>query len=132
MLSRGNVENTEYIAGVCNIGTNEIRRRMNIAYAGLIITILMTGILIATSGPFLGVLVVIPATVTSYGFLQARTRFCVVYGLFGIFNFASIGEKTKVTDRDARRADLKRAFQINALAIGVGITYGGVLYVLLR
>ncbi len=105
---------------------------MIIGYAGLVITILMTGIIVATSGdPMLCVLVAIPASVSSYGFLQARARFCVVYGLAGVFNFASIGKKTKVTDRDARRADLKRAFHINAMAIGVGLTYGGTLYFLL-
>jgi hypothetical protein len=129
-----NVGNTKYIAGVCNIGTEEVRRRKIIGYTGLIITILITGILAATPWPpsFGFLIVVVSATVSSYGLLQAHAKFCVVYGFAGVFNFGSVGESSKVTDRNARRADLKRAFQINALAIGIGITYGGILYYLLR
>jgi len=72
----------EYVAGSCNIGKGEIKRRQFVALIGLILVITTTIGLINVSaerGARLGVF--IPALIFSVGFIQSRRKFCVAVGL---------------------------------------------------
>ena len=103
----------EYIPGTCNIGKGEIRQRQIVALFGIFLTIFSATALLATDQSRTSRLsLFVPALVFSIGFVQSRSKFCLAYGLAGIFNFERLGKITKVQSAEDRKADRKTAIVI--------------------
>lgn len=102
-----------YVAGQCNLGTEEIRRRMNIGWLGVVLTILVVLVLEILDVPRPYRIVVLPTiAVALSGFLQARHRFCYMYGWRGVFSIAGRKKFEKVKDNEDLQRDRKTAIQI--------------------
>jgi len=123
----------EYIPGVCNIGPAERRMRRRSGFLGLIVTLVVLIILLATDVHWAWRLfLVIPATVAATGFLQDRFHFCVGFGMKGIFNVInSAGVVDNVELEEFRQADRRKAIKIlfYSLAIGLIVTALAILLV---
>ena len=104
---------TEYIPGSCNIGKGEIRRRQLVALIGIFLTFSSATALLATNQSRINRLsIFIPALIFSIGFVQARSKFCLAYGLAGTFNFERLGKISRVQSEQDRKADRKTAIII--------------------
>ena len=114
-----------YTPGVCNIGTQETKYRRKIGWIGLIVTIIIFGILVwSAMSPLLRLLLILPATISAAGFLQARAHFCFAYAEQGIHNFNALGDKQSIEEQDARKKDKKRGRIIILQALLIGILIG--------
>ncbi|CAB5239646.1 unannotated protein [freshwater metagenome] len=103
----------DYVAGTCNIGTGEIRRRQTVALVGLFFSLACAFTLISTDSPRgARFTVFLPLMVASIGWVQSRRKFCLAYGFMGTFNFGRMGQISKVTDSASRKADRKTALSI--------------------
>ena len=122
---------SEYVAGSCNIGKGEIRRRQIVALFGLFLTISSATALLATdqsrSSRFS---IFIPALVFSIGFVQSRSKFCLAYGLAGTFNFDRLGKISKVQSAQDRKADRKTAIMIMLKSAALAALITAVFFVL--
>ena len=104
---------SEYVAGSCNIGKGEIRRRQLVALFGIFLTISSVTALLATDqSRFSRISIFVPALVFSVGFVQSRSKFCLAYGLAGTFNFERLGKISRVQSVQDRKADRKTAIVI--------------------
>lgn len=104
---------SEYQAGVCNIGPAEIQRRSQVAIIALVLFILTSIALIASDASTTSRLVAfIPAMAASVGYMQARRKFCLAYGFAGLFSLNTVGDVTKVKDPAALKADRAYALRI--------------------
>lgn len=115
----------EYIAGACNIGKGEIRRRQFVAVIGAAITITTAITLLTTDQSKAARLsIFIPAMIFAIGFVQSRKKFCLAYGLAGTFNFGSLGDVKRVQSTEDRKADRKTALSIltQSAMLAVAIT----------
>ena len=115
----------EYIAGACNIGKGEIRRRQFVAVIGAAITITTAITLLTTDQSKAARLsIFIPAMIFAIGFVQSRKKFCLAYGLAGTFNFGSLGDVKRVQSTEDRKADRKTALLIltQSAMLAVAIT----------
>ncbi|MFX0013389.1 MAG: hypothetical protein ACFFB2_02010 [Promethearchaeota archaeon] len=129
----------QYSAGVCNIGEAEIKQRRRIGYIGLVltvITIIVYLILIYSIklDPLFGVIIFIPAEMTTIGLIQARSKFCAAYGLTHQQNVSSsLGLTIKIEDEVSQREDRNKAIKIVfqsliiALIITVFTIIGGII-----
>ena len=114
----------EYIAGSCNIGNGEIRRRQVVALAGAVISATsLIGLLNTDAARTARFSLFFPLMVFAIGFIQARKKFCLAYGFMGTFNFGKLGQISRVSDPLAKKADRKTALTILAqsffLALGL-------------
>ena len=114
----------EYIAGSCNIGNGEIRRRQVVALAGAVISATsLVGLLNTDAARTARFTLFFPLMVFAIGFIQARKKFCLAYGFMGTFNFGKLGQISRVSDPMAKKADRKTALTILAqsffLALGL-------------
>jgi hypothetical protein len=103
----------EYIPGSCNIGKGEIRRRQLVAIIGLIVTVMTLLVfgLFDSPGEFhFGIF--FPLFVTSIGFVQSRSKFCLAYGFAGTFNIGKLGDIKRVSSKEDRQADRVTALKI--------------------
>src|SRR3989338_2913475 len=93
----------QYIPGVCNIGRLEIKKRWQIGWLGLVLTILFWGgfILFGVS-PAWRLFLFFPATVSAFGFIQATRHFCAYFGLASLFNFNEAGKTDSVQQAEFR------------------------------
>ena len=104
---------TEYIAGSCNIGKGEVRRRKFVALIGAAITLTTATTLFITDQSRIARLsIFIPAIIFAIGFVQSRKKFCLAYGLAGTFNFGGLGDVKRVQSEEDRKADRKTALSI--------------------
>jgi hypothetical protein len=116
---------SNYIPGACNIGKEEINKRKQFGVIGLILTILTYSLFVyfeASRG--VRFLTFIPAVISAIGFLQARMRFCVYYGLAEMFNFDSLGKPSKVENDEFVKKDKKRARLIIYSSVLIGVVVG--------
>ena len=95
----------EYVSGSCNIGQQEIKRRYQTAVFGSALYLIFA---IVGWCNF----IFIPALIASVGFIQARKKFCVAFGLMGVFNFGATGITQKVSGKKDLSEDRKYAVSV--------------------
>lgn len=108
-----------YVPGVCNIGAREIMRRRAVGIAALAFAIISGSTLymaddVARSARWA---VFFPLLVSAIGFIQARNKFCLAYGLAGTFNFGKISDMERVFDIASKQSDRKKAIAILVQAL---------------
>ena len=104
---------SEYIAGSCNIGPAEIKRRRQGALIGAILFAFTTLLFVLTNAPTsTRLLVFIPALLFTVGIVQSRRKFCVAYGFLGVFSFEKLGATRKITINQDLKADRKYAIKL--------------------
>ena len=122
---------TEYIAGSCNIGNGEVRRRKFVALIGAAITLTTATTLFITDQSRVARLsIFIPAIIFAIGFVQSRKKFCLAYGLAGTFNFGGLGDVKRVQSEEDRKADRKTALSILAQSTMLAVAITAVVFAL--
>jgi hypothetical protein len=111
-----------YIPGNCNIGGAEIRRRWYFTIASGIFSV-AAFIFLFTEHFSRGArfLIFFPLVVTVIGWQQTQRKFCLAYGLSGVFNFGTPGDVSHIQDPVARAADRSLVLKVviqSALAAG--------------
>lgn len=100
-----------YIPGQCNIGPEEVNRRLRIGYIGLGLMVLF--IVLAefyALSPGWKLALFAPTAYALSGFIQARYKFCFLFGFFGLFSMT--GKKAKVYDPEQLASDRALAIRI--------------------
>jgi len=111
-LKEKNIEGT-YVSGQCNIGLDETRKRMRVGYKGLALMIIFIFLTEYFAFPQIWKLALFaPAVYAFSGFIQARHRFCFLYGFLGVFSIA--GRKARVGDDLKIKKDRNKALGIVA------------------
>ena len=122
---------TEYIAGSCNIGNGEVRRRKFVALIGAVITLTTATTLFITDQSRVARLsIFIPAIIFAIGFVQSRKKFCLAYGLAGTFNFGGLGDVKRVQSEEDRKADRKTALSILTQSTMLAVAITAVVFAL--
>lgn len=117
-----NQQREEYIPGVCNIGKKEIERRKRAAIFSFVLCIFCIALI-----QWLGadrvwkLLLFIPAASLGVSFQQWYFKFCVAFGIKGVFNFGNIGKTFSVEQKGYFRKDRMKAWTmiISGLVFGV-------------
>jgi len=111
----------------CNIGGPEVQRRK---IAGIISACFTVFIAISLIGidasKILRCVIFIPILMTVIGWYQTRRRFCLAYGLAGVFNLGDLGKVQSIMDPVLRRRDRIQAIK----TIGEAVLISTVLTVL--
>ncbi|MEN9679744.1 MAG: hypothetical protein RLZ57_873 [Actinomycetota bacterium] len=103
----------DYVSGACNIGQQEIKRRYQTAIFGAALYLIFA---IVGWQNF----IFVPALIASIGFVQARKKFCVAFGLMGVFNFGATGITQKVAGKKELSED--RKYAVSVLVQGILLT----------
>jgi len=112
-----------YVPGGCNLGKDEIRRRMWVGYSGLLLSTVVFLILEIGDSPKLYRIFIFPALFYALsGFIQARHKFCFVYGWKGLFSMTGRKHFHRVRDKESLRKD-----RLTALMIVGMITFGSLV-----
>ena len=112
----------EYVAGSCNIGAGEIRRRQVVALIGAVISATsLVGLVSTDAARSARFSLFFPLMVFSIGFIQSRKKFCLAYGFAGTFNFGKLGDISRVSDPIAKKADRKTALTILAQSVALAL-----------
>ena len=116
---------SEYIAGACNIGPSEIKRRKQGAAVGAVLYLITAISFVVTSAPSATRLITfIPAMLFAVGYIQSKRRFCVAFGFLGVFNFEKTGNTRKITINQDLKADRKYAVKLllHSVLVAIALT----------
>lgn len=119
-----NSKTPEYQSGSCNIGNAEIRRRKISGIIGGVLSLTFYAVALsfhASQG--IRALIFFPLVLTTIGWYQSRRRFCLAFGLMGVFNFGNLGETSRVQDPAQRSADRAQALKMLAQASAVAAVF---------
>ena len=114
--------------GVCNIGPAEIRVRQLSALAGVVLTVALYIILRTMKvSQVLYALEFFPVVLFTTGWNQARSRFCIYFGIKGIFNFGDLINSSSagtIDDAAFRAADRAMALKLigRSIILALSIT----------
>lgn len=112
----------KYVPGVCNIGTQEIKRRKQVGWIGLIATVVLWALFIRLDLTSVWQLILFfPAMMSAIGFMQAYMHFCAYFGFASLFNFSDLGKTDTVEQAEFRVKDRRRAWQIIIYSILVSL-----------
>jgi hypothetical protein len=118
------MSNDQYVAGSCNIGRGEIRRRQVVAVIGTVLSLFtLAGFISTGAEPSVRLGIFIPLSIASIGWVQSYRKFCLAYGFMGVLNFGKLGDVSKVKDKASLAADRKTAFSI----LGQSLAIAGVI-----
>ncbi len=110
-----------YVPGVCNIGAAERQRRARSGWIALAVTVAAWAALAVTAAPAtLNLLLFFPAAAAAIGLLQAGMRFCVGFGMRGLFNFGALGSESTSSETWARDRDRRRSWRLVGYACAIG------------
>jgi hypothetical protein len=122
---------TQYIAGTCNIGKGEIRRRQIVALIGFVLSLsALTGFVTTHADPSVRLGIFLPLSVASIGWIQSRKKFCLAYGFMGTFNFGKLGELSRVRDKESLNADRKMALKVLSQSLSFAAVLTLIVYLL--
>ena len=125
------MSDNQYVAGSCNIGTGEIRRRQLVAIIGSALSVsALIGFISTKAEPSLRLGIFIPLAVAAIGWVQSQRKFCLAYGLMGTFNFGKLGQLSRVQDKAALAADRKTAVVILTQSLSLAAVLTVVIYLL--
>lgn len=124
----------EYVAGTCNIGGAEVRRRLALGWTGLLVCVLLLAMFIFSNADARWRLILFfPALLSAMGFLQARRRFCVAYGFAGVYNVKpGFQAPENVEQAEFRGKDRRTALVLTCLAVFIGLAVALAAYNLPR
>ena len=115
-----NLKTPEYSSGSCNIGGAEVHRRKVSGVIGAVFAVAYYVVCISLNAPKeIRAIIFIPLVLAWTGLLQSRRKFCVAFGLMGVFNFEKLGETTRIVEVDERYRDRKRALLMLGQAIAL-------------
>ncbi len=112
----------EYSSGICNIGGAEVHRRKISGFTGAVVSVVFYISCIALNAPKeIRAIIFIPLIVAWTGLLQSRKKFCVAFGLMGVFNFGELGKSTRIKEVAMRSRDRKQALVMLAEAVALSV-----------
>ncbi|MCP6719206.1 MAG: hypothetical protein KJI71_03175 [Patescibacteria group bacterium] len=123
------LKKNEYIPGVCNIGPEEIKKRRQTGWIGLIATVALWMLFIWLDIPRIWRLALFfPAMMSAVGFLQAYMHFCAYFGFASLFNFTEIGKTQTIEQSEFHTKDRRKAWQIIIYSVLIGLTVSLIAY----
>ncbi len=126
-----NDSDNHYIPGACNIGREEIKRRKMATIFSAILTIaVMVLILTLDANKIWRLLLFIPATSLGVSFQQWYFKFCVAFGIKGVFNFGDIGKTFSIEQKENYRKDRIKAWQMIISGVVFGVVVALIFYYL--
>ena len=121
----------QYIPGVCNIGKAEIQRRQKAIYTALGMIIFYVVVLhYFHTAKIWRLIIFLPVISFAVGVLQVYFKFCVGFGLKGVFNFGDLGSTFTVEQQEYYKKDRNKAIQIIVISFVFAVLVS-VLYYLL-
>jgi hypothetical protein len=121
----------EYIPGTCNIGKDETRRRVRNGYIGLVVAIAFFLVLEIFDLPRLYRIIILPPVFYSLsGFIQARYRFCYLFGWYGVFSMKGKRQIHRVKEKEALQKDKRTALKIVAVVLVGSLLITGIYMVI--
>ncbi len=119
-----------YIPGTCNIGRDEIKVRRNNAVLMASISIILATVLLVTGADKLWrLLLVVPLSAFGIGIQQWYNKFCVYFGMKGIFNFGDVGTTSSVELNEMHKKDMAKARRMILFAVLFGVVGTSLFYV---
>ncbi len=117
-----NGANNKYSPGLCNIGSDERRKRFASAIFGVFFFVALLGFLVILNVPRPYYLFLFfPAYLAIIGYVEYSLGFCAYFGSMGVYNFGSFGERTRVNGATNRNKDALRASQVFLTALAVSL-----------
>ena len=130
-VSETDGDNSGYISGVCNIGPQEIKKRRDALFfsaAFLVIIIIMIQLFHANH--LWRLVIFLPALSLGVGFQQWYFKFCVNFGLRGVFNFGDLGKTYTVDQKEYFKKDRLRAITFIVTALFFAVVAAVVYYLI--
>jgi hypothetical protein len=64
------------------------------------------------------------------GYLQGRKKFCLAFGLSGLFNFGKLGSPSRVISEFDRKIDREAAIKLMVQAVGLALVVTALVWFL--
>ena len=114
--------NDAYIPGICNINHQEIKRRRNAGYFGLVLFVAVAlPLVLVEINHWARLIVFVPAFIAAIGLMQAQQKFCVSYAASGLQNANEDSTEARAVQDSQKIIDKARARRMNFQAAALAV-----------
>jgi len=125
------MDSPEYVPGTCNIGPSEIKARKKSAVFAIVLGVAIIILLLMLHADKIWRLILfIPAASVGITFQQVYYKFCVAFGMKGVFNFGDMGKTYSVEQKEYFKKDRAKARKMIIIGIIVGVVVAILFYIL--
>jgi hypothetical protein len=126
-----NNDEDKYIPGTCNIGKEEVaKRRKGMMFAGALVLIIISSMLLFHADKIWRFFVFFPSVSFAIGVQQVYFKFCMGFGMKGIFNFKDLGESVSIEEAEMRRLDKAKATKMLVIGLLSGLVITILFYLM--
>ncbi len=113
-----------YTPGQCNIGKEEVNIRRKWLAISIIDILVFTFLCFDRgSSSWLNAFLFISSFALSIIYIEVKQRFCVIFGMAGVFNFNKPGRTEKITDKNSLLKDRQKVLKILLISFLFALIY---------
>lgn len=115
---------TTYRPGECNIGPKEVSVRKKFLFFFLPVSILFTAFnLFWPTSIVLWLSLLLSSFCALVLINEVRTKFCIIFGFFNLYNFGKLGNLDEVKNPKERKTDHQRVVKMFVASLGIAFFY---------
>lgn len=127
-----NNKKDSYQTGVCNIGDREVVIRQKLLLFAFASTVFFTVLVHFFNTSLLYAVLAFATLSTVITILEIKTRFCILFGVFSLYNFKEPGNLDDVTDRMCKKKDRIKALQYFISSVVITLPYVFIIWFFTR
>lgn len=116
-------EESKYKAGICNIGEAEIDKRKRLLFISSFFTLAFSVFYFFSHHSAILMAVFISAIVVFIVAIEISQRFCILFGIFNLYNFGKRGDLHKVNYKEDIKKDRMKVIKIIAFSLLFSAVY---------
>lgn len=119
-----NGHESDYLAGNCNIGSKEVAVRWKLFRYSFLLTLVLTVFFLWWErNNWMLLIVYLSSFVTILLYIEIKKKFCILFGLFNLYNFGPLGNLDHISDPVCSEKDRQKALRIILFALLVASPY---------
>lgn len=128
------MSNTEekYKSGICNIGEREVAIRQKLLLFSFLATVILTIIVHFLAATVVYFILFLSSFFTVLILFEIKTKFCIIFGIFSLYNFKEPGNLDNVTDGHCRKKDRSKALKYMIVSALLAFPYVFVIWFFTR
>lgn len=130
-MAEGNKTNQIYSPGKCNIGYREISVRKKFLYLFLPLSVIFTIVnLFHADSVILWISLLLSTFCALVLINEIRTKFCIIFGFFHLYNFKSLGHLEEVNRSEHQKIDNHRVLRMFVGSLALSLVYSSTIHFL--
>jgi hypothetical protein len=130
-MKSGSLIDEKYTPGACNIGEEEVaQRRKPVIIFFVMVLVLIVTLEMLNADNWWRILTFFPAAGFAISLQQLTSKFCIAYGMKGLYNFGVAGNASVIVNEEYLKKDKEKVRSMIVKGLAFGIAFAVIYFFL--